>query len=325
VNRIEQTVRRVDAFQQSHPPFAFLFGVIKKFGDDRGGSLAALLAYYSFAALFPLLLLFVTAMGFVLAGHPALEQRLLNSALAEFPIVGAQLRDNIHSMRGRGLGLVVGIVGLLWGSLGVTQAGQHAMAQVWNVPGRVRPGFPVRMVRGMLFLGVVGLGVASSSALAVLGAYASHSAIGRLFLLAASVAVNIGLYVLGFRTLTPGAVTTRDLLPGAVVAGIGWSALQFTGSYLIGHQLRHASQVYGFFAIVLGLLSWLALTAQITLYSAEANVVLKRRLWPRSIVQPPLTPADREVLTAIAEQEERRPEEDVVVVFEDEAAPRPAR
>ena len=116
--------------------------------------------------------------------------------------------------------------------------------------------------------------------------------------------------------MTPRQVATRDLVPGAVVAGVIWSVLQAFGGYLVGHQLRHADQVYGFFGTVLGLMSWLYLGAQVTLYSAEFNVVRSRQLWPRSIVQPPLTPADEAALTAIAMQEERRPEQDVRVTFD---------
>jgi YihY family inner membrane protein len=320
VSPLERAVRCADRFQQSHRPAAFAFGVVKKFGDDRGGALAALLAYYGFAALFPLLLLLVTGAGFVIGRHPALEQRVLRSAVAQFPIIGDQLRHNIHSLQGRGVGLVVGVVGLVWGSLGVTQAGQHAMAQVWNVPGVIRPGFGTRLVRGLLFLGVLGLGVLATSTLSVAGTYAGHSAGAGAAALAVSTALNAGLFVLGFRVLTPRQIETRCLVAGAVVAGIGWSGLQMVGGYLVGHQLRHASQVYGLFAVVLGLLSWLALGAQLTLYAAEANVVRARRLWPRSIVQPPLTRADQAVLAAIARQEERRPEESVEVSFSAPAA-----
>jgi hypothetical protein len=73
--------------------------------------------------------------------------------------------------------------------------------------------------------------------------------------------------------------------------------------------------VYGFFAIALGLMSWLFLSAQVTLYAAEVNVVRARRLWPRSILQPPLTQADQRALTDLARQEERRPEQAINVEF----------
>ena len=93
------------------------------------------------------------------------------------------------------------------------------------------------------------------------------------------------------------------------------------GGYLVGHNLKHASEVYGFFAVVLGLLSWLYLGAQLTLYAAEVNVVRARRLWPRSLLQPPLTQPDQRVLVDLAKQEERRPEQAVEVTFTPEPEP----
>jgi Virulence factor BrkB len=126
--------------------------------------------------------------------------------------------------------------------------------------------------------------------------------------------------------LTPGRIPTRRLLVGAAVAGVLFTLLQAVGGYLVGHSLKHAQQVYGFFAIVLGLMSWLFLSAQVTLYGAEVNVVRARRLWPRSILQPPLTEADQRALTDLAKQEERRPEQAVNVEFTPQANdPRPRR
>jgi YihY family inner membrane protein len=308
-------VRRVDAFQQAHRVPAFAFGVVKKYGDDRGGALAILLTYYGFVSLFPLLLLAVTVLGFVVGNDPALQRRLLHSALAEFPIIGAQIQQNIHALRANGVGLAIGLAGLLWGGLGVTQAGQHAMQEIWNVPGVARPNFVTRLVRGLGFLAVVGLGVVGTSVLTGLGSQASHSMATRVALLVAPAPINAVLFLCGYRILTGPRVRLRDQLPGALAAGAAWTALQALGGYLVAHQLRHASQVYGFFGVVLGLLSWLYLLAQISIYAAELNAARAQHLWPRSIVQPPLTPADRAALEAIALREERRPEEKVRVTF----------
>jgi len=319
MNPVERVVRRIDGFQQSHRPLALGFGVIKKFGDDRAGSLAALIAYYGFLAVFPLLLLLTTILGFAMDRNSALKDAVLRSALRDFPIVGQQLGSSIHPLQGNGFALTVGIVVLIWGSLGVTQAGQLAMAEVWNVPGVHRPPFVVRMLRGFGLLGVLGVGLVATTALGSFSASSGGAGV-KVASVTLSVVLNIALFVLAFRVLTVRSVATRLLLPGAILGGIGWSLLQVLGAYLVGNQLRYASQVYGYFASVLGLVSWLFLGAQLTLYAAEANVVWAQRLWPRSIVQPPLTDADKRAFDNIALQGERRPEQSVVSTWDDDAA-----
>ena len=278
---------RIDRWQQRHGPTAFIFAVVKKFGDDRGGSLAALLTYYGFLAILPLLLVLVTALRILLRNNVTFQHDLLNSALAGFPIVGPQIRKNLHGLPGEGIGLVVGLVVLLWGSMGVAQAGQHAMAEVWNVPVRSRPGFLPRLGRSILVLLIIGTGV------------------------------------IGGATLTS-FVAGQSLLLGAAIGGAAWTVLQAVGGYLIGRQLRHSSELYGFFAIVLGLMAWLMLAAQLSLYAAEINVVRARRLWPRSLTRP-LTRADRKAWRDIAIAGERRDVEHITVEFDGDGVPAPPR
>jgi hypothetical protein len=146
--------------------------------------------------------------------------------------------------------------------------------------------------------------------------YGHHALSFVIFTEAVTATVNAGMYFVGFRILTPRGVPSRDLVPGAVAAGIGWTALQVAGAYLIHHYL-HSDSVYGIFATVLGLVAWLYLAAEITVYCAEINVVLARRLWPRSIVQPPLTEADRASLALQPLGNQRREEQQVVVTFTD--------
>jgi uncharacterized BrkB/YihY/UPF0761 family membrane protein len=162
---------------------------------------------------------------------------------------------------------------------------------------------------------VFGLGVVATTALASLPSLGGHTPLFGLANLAAPAAVNAGLFLVAFRVLTPRQVPTGQLLVGAAVAGVLFTLLQAVGGYLVGHNLKHAQAVYGFFAIVLGLMSWLFLSAQVTLYGAEVNVVRARRLWPRSILQPPLTDADQRALIDLAKQEERRPEQAINVQF----------
>src|SRR5438128_6085182 len=131
---IQRTLRTVDDFQQRRRWLAFPFAVFKEFGDDQAGNLAALIAYYGFFSLFPLLLVLVTVLGFVLHGHPGLQDRVLNSTLGQFPIIGDQLRTNVHSLQGSGFALAIGVGGTLYGGLGVGAAAQNAMNEVWDVP-----------------------------------------------------------------------------------------------------------------------------------------------------------------------------------------------
>jgi YihY family inner membrane protein len=308
MNRVEALIRAVDRRQQSNRPLAFVVAVVKKFGDDRAGMLASLLAYDAFLAIFPLLLLLTTILGFISDRSPSVRDAILHSALRDFPIVGTQLANSVHPLKGSLLAVVIGSVGLLWGSMGVSQAAQLAMAEIWNIPGVERPGFLPRLGRSVVFVLALGAGIALTTSVSAVAAFAPGSIAPRVFAELGLVGVNIGLFVVLFRVLTP-EVATHELLPGAVIGGIGWSFLQGVGALLVGHTLRNASQLYGFFGSVLGLVSWLFLTAQLTLYAAEVNVVRARQLFPRSLVQPPLTDADREVLDAIVREGRRRPEQ----------------
>jgi uncharacterized BrkB/YihY/UPF0761 family membrane protein len=316
VNPIERGLRAVDTFQQGRRPLAFTFGVIKKFGDDSAGSLAALVAYYGFVSLFPLLLILITILGLVVT--PGTENAVVHSVLSQFPVVGSQLTGpkGIHALKaGSVAGLIIGLLGLLWGCQGITQAAQRAMATVWNVPGVVRPGFVPRLGRSAGFVAVLLLNVIVTTVLAGFAALGGRAWYVRAGAGIITLLVDAGVYILAFRVLTPKTVQTRDLVPGAAAAGLAWAILQYFGTLLVGHQLRHSSQIYGYFGSILGLLAFLYLAAQISLYAAELNVVLARRLYPRSILQPPLTDADLRTLTDIAKAEERRPEQRVDVGY----------
>ncbi|MFF2815001.1 YihY/virulence factor BrkB family protein [Kitasatospora cineracea] len=317
MNPVERALRTVDRTQQRHRPLAVVVGVVKKYGDDRGGLLAALITYYGFVSLIPLLLLLSTALGFVLHGHPDAQRAVVDSALADFPIIGDQLRANVHSVQGSGLALVIGVAGLLYGALGIAQVLQHAMAEVWNVPGVRRPGYWPRLGRSLALFATLGTGLLLSTAAAALLGAALGGPAARIGGLLLSAALNSLLFLACLRILTPKQVPARALRPGSLLAGPLFTLLQAFGAALVAHQLRHATAVYGFFATVIGLLSWLYLAAQITVYAAESNTVLARRLWPRSLLQPPLTGPDEQVLEDIARQEERRPEQHVDVDFTD--------
>jgi YihY family inner membrane protein len=327
MNPVERVIRRVDAWQQRHAPTAFAFGVTKKYGDDNGGVLVANLAHSAFISLFPLLLILVTILGLVASVDPAFRTDALDAVAGQVPLIGNQLTGNVHQLqRSSTIGLIVGIVGLVWGATGLAQAGLFTMEQVWNLPGPARPGYAQRLGRAGLFIALLGAGVMATTLLTSLITYGpsvasrlniGHSAtvltvLGEVL----AAAFNVGMYIGAFRVLTPKGVPTHDLVPGAITGGICWTALQALGTYLVHHFL-HSASVYGVFATVLGLLAWIGLATEVTVYSAEINVVLSRRLWPRSIVQPPLTEADRTSMALQALQNQRRREQHVEVTFDD--------
>jgi YihY family inner membrane protein len=317
MNPFERAIRAVDHTQRRFTPTAFVFGVVKKQGDDNGGVLTSNLAFAAFRSLFPLLLILVTILGLLSAVNAQFRTDVLNAVAGQVPLLGHTLTNNVHQLkRASIIGLIIGIVGLVWGSAGLAQAGLYTMEQVWNLPGPSRPGYLQRLGRAGLFLLLLGGGVIVTTGLASLNTYVVKGfwSVGLAEVLAA--AFNIGMFIGAFRVLTPKGVPTGKLLPGAITGGILWTALQVLGTWLVHHYL-HSDSVYGVFGTVLGLMAWIYIAAEITVYSAEINVVLARRLWPRAMVQPPLTEADRASMALQALQNQRRPEQHVEVTFKD--------
>src|SRR6266487_6396220 len=314
VGRAEQLVRRVDRFQQRHVVIAFPWAVVQKFGNDQAGSKATLMAYYGLFALFPLLLLLATVLGFALSGNAALRDQLIDSALGNFPVIGDQLRSEVHPLEGNTTALVIGIAGTLYGSFGIGFASQNAMNTIWNIPYVRWPSFWKRYARTFGVIGLLGLAVVSSTGLATFA-----TAVGRgetsVLAVAGSVLVNLGLFLLAFMVLTAEPLRPREVAVGAILATVFWEALQLIGTWYMTRGLRTASPTYGFFAVVITLLSWLYLGSQLTLWAAEINVVLRHHLWPRSVVQPPLTRADELMLVRLAQMEVRRPEQRITASF----------
>ncbi len=316
MNPLEKAMRRIDVAQQRWGPAAVVFGVVKKFGDDNAGVLVANLAFSAFLCVFPLLLLLVTVLNIALVHDPGARNSLLHSTLHEFPVVGNQLGSQIHGLQRSSLiGLVVGLLALLWGSTGLAQSGLFSMSQVWNLPGTDRPNFVKRLGRSLAFLAVLGAGLVVTTALAGFGTFGRHNVALGVVSEALAIVVNIATYFGAFRVLTPTSVPSRQLVAGAIFGGIAWTILQAVGGYLIGHDLKNDSTTYGTFGVVLGLVAFIYLGSQITIYAAELNTVLARHLWPRGLVQPPLTEADQKSLALQATQNRRRPEQEVAVGF----------
>jgi YihY family inner membrane protein len=312
-------VRAFDRTQQQHRWLAVPMAVVKKFADDQGGSLAALVAYFAFVSLFPLLLVMTTILGFVFQHNTSAQQSIEQSVLGQFPVIQQTIK--LHALTGKVTSLVIGLVVSLLGALGVTGAIQNAFDRVWAVPFKDRSDFLKSRLRGLALFAVLGL--LFIVATAVTGFTSGiHGAAGKIGAILVGLAVNLVLFLASFRFLTSATVPTRYLWIGVGVAAGFWEVLQYFGGYYVNHVLRHTSPLGTQFATVIALILFLHLGAQVTLYAAEINVVLARRLWPRSLLGPPDVPADQRTLEALAKVEERSDQEQIDVEFKTGASAR---
>jgi YihY family inner membrane protein len=291
--RFAAAVDRLDRYQQRQRVTAVPGAVIRKYSDDRGGRLASQISHSAFLAVFPLLLVLLTVVDIVLDGHKEWQDDVVDSALRQFPVVGADLGRNVHQLStANTLALVVGLVWMLYGSMKLSRSAQVMMATVWDIDRADLPGLGRWVPRALGFLAVLGAGFIAGGAVAGLGAFGSLGPASAGVGLALSLAVSVAMYWGAFTVLVRLPRTRHSVWPGAVVGGVGWTVLQFVGVELVSHQLRHLSNLYGTFATVLGLIWWLALGAMVTVLAAECNVVLSRRLWPRSLRRPKSGSAD---------------------------------
>jgi membrane protein len=324
-------VSRADDYQRRHRWAGLPLAVVYKFADDQGTYLAAQITYYGFVAAFPLLLLLATILGYALHGNPHLQRQVLDSALAQFPVIGGQVTANIRSFHGSTAGLVIGLLGCVYGGLGIVQAVQTMLNKVWGVPRDSRPN-PVRArLRSLLLLAFGGASVIVTTVLSALGAAAdaygaSLGGSARVLATAAAIALNVTLFTVAFKVLTARHVTVRQIRAGAVAAAVTWQALQLAGTLLVGHELKGATATYGLFALVLGLLALIYLGAVTTVLCAEFNAVRAVQLWPRSLLAPftddaDLTPADRRAYTSYAKTERHKSFENIDVSFGEPTQP----
>lgn len=284
---------RVDRIQRRHVVLGFPVAVIKRYAEDGAGRLAAVVAYYGFFSVFPALLAFVTISGFVLDHDPELRDRVVASAVGEFPVVGQELDRG--GLSGNGAALAAGLGAALWAGFGAMVAAQHALNEVWDVPRHDRPNPVQSRARALLMFVVFGVGLVTATVVTNIVNNLDLPIGGRLGLTAANLAINIAIIWLAFQILVDRAIPWRSLLPGAVVGGIVYYGLQQLGSLVVERYVRNAGDTYGTFATVIGLLTWFHLLAQGSILAAEINVVRSRRLYPRSLTGE-LTNADRRAL-----------------------------
>ncbi len=315
---------RLDAFQQRHHAAAFPLAVIYKFFDDHGTYLAAIITYYAFVSLFPLLFLLTAILGVVLHGNEHLQQQILHSTLSRFPVIGTQLGDP-KGLTGNTAGITFSIIVSIYGALGVAQAAQHAMNVAWAVPRNERPNPLKARARSLLLILTAGLGIIATTGLSALSSSAKEfgAQIGgglQTLVTIAAIVINAGIFLLAFRVACARDVSFRDIAPGALLASVLWQGLQLGGTAYVGHVVKNASATNGVFALVLGLLAWMYLAAFLVVICIELNVVRAQRLYPRALLTPftddvDLTPADERAYAAQASAQRAKGFERVHVSF----------
>jgi membrane protein len=312
---VRSILERLDRLQKRTRPTAVAVATFKKFSEDRSTNLAAMIAFWGFFSIFPLLLVLVTLLGWVL---PAADKASVLARVAGmFPLLDTQ---TVTHLRGAVWALIVGLVTALWSGIGVVRTVQYAFDSVWAVPYRDRPGAFKQVLRSLWVLATIGAGLVVATLLSGFVTSTSNGVdlgiAGRIGGFAVALALDVGLVVAAFRILTSRPVSMRDLLPGGLVAGVAFFVLQEASAVIISDHLKNAQSTYGHFATVITILWWFYLQSVTTLLAAQLNVVLRERLYPRSIVAAPQTDADHRALQAYAAKRTQQPEEDVTARVE---------
>ncbi len=276
-------IAKLDAAQQRSKPLSIAVATVKKFSADQTTNLATMIAFWAFFSIFPLFLVFVTILGWVLPASS--KANVLAHVAQTFPLLDP---SSVNGLGGSIWALALGLVTALWSGIAVIRTAETAFDSVWGVPREQRAGLVTQVLRSLAVLATVGTGLVLSTVISGFVVSASRGVnIGALgviggYVLAA--ALDVGLMTAAFRILTDRDVSTRDVLPGAVLAGAAFFVLQTASTALISHYLHKAQSTYGHFATVITILWWFYIQSILTLLGAQLNVVLKEHLYPRTLL-----------------------------------------
>jgi len=283
---LKTVINKIDSFQQKHRPLAFGYGVIKKYGEDDAGRLAALLTYYGFLSLFPLLMIVTTLTDTLIGNNSELGKTIMDGLTDYFPLLGNQLASDVHGIGGNGFALLAGILFTLYGARGVADVFRHGVHNIWGIPKSERAGFPKSQLKSLALILIGGLGLILASISAGLATAAGHGWGFRTLSLAINLFMLFWLFTFLLKFNLPKKVSLKHIRPGAVFFAVGLVILQALGGYILARQLKSLDALYSYFAISLGLLFWIYLQAQIVYYACEIAAVNTKKLWPRSLSEP---------------------------------------
>lgn len=313
----DKIVDRIDRYQRTHRFPGFIFAVVKKYGDDEAGYQAALLTYYGFLALFPLLLVLTTIAGMLASKNPELQEAIIRSMTDYFPVLGSQLSEHVQSFRKTGFALVAGLLFTLYGARGVADAFRHGINHVWHIPYEKRLGFPQSILKSIILVVVGGIGMLVASVSTSVAASAGHGFAFYGLSIAVNLLILFWVFVALLNLSLPRHVPLAEMRTGAITAAIGLVTLQTLGGYVLTQQLKNLNALYSNFAIPLGLLFWIYLQAQVLYYAIEITNVRSKKLYPRSLSGKNLTAADKAAYTTQAKKEKVVEPESIDASFKD--------
>lgn len=280
---LQKTVKKIDNYQKRTHFLGFTVAVVKKYGEDEAGRNAALLTYYSFLSIFPLLLVLTTITERVVGHNSHTEQTVINGLTTYFPVLGNQLAAHVHTFHKSGLALIIGILFTLYGARGIAESFSMGVRRIWGVPEEEQDPFPKSAIKSVILVVVGGLGFIAASVIAGLVSSSSHNFGFRILAALINLAILFLLFNFLINFSLPRHVSLKETRVGAVTAAAGLIILQVIGNYIVARELKHLDALYSYFAVSLGLLFWLYLQAQVIYYALEIAVVSSKKLWPRSL------------------------------------------
>jgi len=284
---IKKTLSKVNSTQQKIPIVSFIVAVVKKYSDDQAGRQAALLTYYSFLSLFPMLLILTTLTDIIVGSNSDLKNTIIHGLTNYFPLLGSQLTVHVHRLRTSGLVLVIGLIFTVYGTRGVANVFRNGVQDIWQIPKKERDNFPETLYKSLTVIIVGGFGFILAS---IISGVASNLN-GDIDYRVVPYLINIFLLFWLFNFLInfnlPKHIPYKETWAGALIASVGLVILQSLGGIVVAHELKKLDALYSYFALSLGLIFWLYLQIQVLYYAFEVAVVKSYRLWPISLSAEP--------------------------------------
>lgn len=256
--------------------------VFRRFSEDDGGSFAAALTYYTFFAVFPMLLFSASALGYITFGNAELRDRIIEKGIESIPLLRDALTPEGLEVIGnsRNSLALTGLVMALYAGSGGVAALEHALNRIYRVADE--PNFIQKRLRSLRWLALIGAAVVVSVGLSTAGnvlpsIIADVPGVVTVLTFAIGIGVSLFIFLSMFKFLPAVSLTWKQVLPGAITATVAFEVLKIAGSAYLARGQATRNNTFGTFAASAALLVASYLISQVTLLAAEVNAVLAER------------------------------------------------